>query len=65
MTRGLQESLLKEQALKLGKVAQPLRVALTGTSVSPPIDVSLELVGREATLRRIARARELAAGLAA
>lgn len=59
------EAVATALALKLGKVAQPLRVALTGTSVSPPIDVSLELVGREATLRRIARARELAAGLAA
>ncbi len=62
---GAVEAVATAQALKLGKVAQPLRVALTGTSVSPPIDVSLELVGREATLRRIARARELAAGLAA
>ncbi len=41
---------------KLGKVAQPLRVALTGTSVSPPIDVTLYLLGRERTLARIARA---------
>ncbi len=41
---------------KLGKVAQPLRVALTGTAVSPPIDVTLYLLGREKTLARIARA---------
>ncbi|GAB6067851.1 glutamate--tRNA ligase [Methylothermus subterraneus] len=41
---------------KLGKVAQPLRVALTGSSVSPPIDVTLYLLGREKTLARIARA---------
>jgi glutamyl-tRNA synthetase len=37
----------------LGKVAQPLRVAVTGTAVSPPIDATLELLGRERTLRRI------------
>jgi glutamyl-tRNA synthetase len=37
----------------LGKVAQPLRVAVTGTAVSPPIDVTLELLGRERTLARI------------
>jgi glutamyl-tRNA synthetase len=37
----------------LGKVAQPLRVAVTGTAVSPPIDVTAELLGRERTLARI------------
>ena len=37
----------------LGKVAQPLRVAVTGTAVSPPIDVTLELLGRARTLERI------------
>lgn len=41
---------------KLGKIAQPLRVALTGTSVSPPIDVTLYLLGREKTLTRMVRA---------
>lgn len=44
--------------LKLGKVAQPLRVAVTGGTVSPPIDVTLELLGRERTLQRIERALE-------
>ncbi len=42
--------------LKLGKVAQPLRVAITGRAASPGIDVTLHLVGREACLRRIDRA---------
>jgi glutamyl-tRNA synthetase len=37
----------------LGKVAQPLRVAVTGTAVSPPIDVTLELLGRTRALERI------------
>jgi glutamyl-tRNA synthetase len=37
----------------LGKIAQPLRVAVTGSSVSPPIDVTLALLGRERTLARI------------
>ncbi|WP_163142085.1 glutamate--tRNA ligase, partial [Arhodomonas sp. KWT] len=41
------------QELKLGKVAQPLRVAVSGGPVSPPIDETLALLGREATLRRI------------
>jgi glutamyl-tRNA synthetase len=37
----------------LGKVAQPLRVAVTGTAVSPPIDATLELLGRSRSLARI------------
>ncbi|EGW53732.1 glutamate--tRNA ligase [Candidatus Endoriftia persephonae] len=42
--------------VKMGKVAQPLRVALVGRAASPGIDVTLKLVGKEATLRRIDRA---------
>jgi glutamyl-tRNA synthetase len=42
--------------LKLGKVAQPLRVALTGQAASPGIGKTLVLVGRERTLARIDRA---------
>jgi glutamyl-tRNA synthetase len=41
--------------LKLGKVAQPLRVAVVGRAASPGIDITLYLVGREACLRRIDR----------
>jgi glutamyl-tRNA synthetase len=37
----------------LGKVAQPLRVAVTGGTVSPPIDLTLGLLGRDRTLARI------------
>ena len=39
--------------LKLGKVAQPLRVALSGGPVSPPIDETLQLLGKSVTLKRI------------
>lgn len=42
--------------LGLGKVAQPLRVAVCGTAVSPAIDVTLALLGREKTLQRLQRA---------
>jgi len=42
--------------LKLGKVAQPLRVAICGTGMSPSIDVTLSLLGREKTLQRIEKA---------
>jgi len=44
--------------LNLGKVAQPLRIALSGSSVSPAIDVTLFLLGKDKTLDRIARAIE-------
>jgi glutamyl-tRNA synthetase len=37
----------------LGKVAQPLRVAVTGGSVSPPIDATLALLGRSRSLARL------------
>jgi len=39
----------------MGKVAQPLRVAATGTTVSPGIGDTLELLGRDKTLARIER----------
>lgn len=39
--------------LKIGKVAQPLRVLMTGGTVSPPIDVTIELIGSERALNRI------------
>lgn len=42
--------------LKLAKVAQPLRVSLSGSAVSPPIDVTLHLLGREKVLERLQRA---------
>ena len=38
---------------KLGKIAQPLRVAVSGTAATPPIDITIELVGKERTLKRI------------
>ena len=46
----------EELEIGLGKIAQPLRVALTGTGVSPSIDKTLWLIGRERSLERISRA---------
>lgn len=43
------------RALGLGKVAQPLRVALSGGTVSPPIDATATLLGRETVLARLQR----------
>jgi glutamyl-tRNA synthetase len=39
--------------IKAGRVYQPVRVAITGTSVSPGIFESLAVLGREESLRRI------------
>lgn len=50
-----------ELSIGLGKVAQPVRVAVAGTSVSPPIDVTLEALGRATTLRRLDDALRFAA----
>lgn len=47
-----------ELDLKLGKVAQPLRVAVTGDSASPGIGETLFLVGKERALARLSRARD-------
>ncbi|MCB9783006.1 MAG: glutamate--tRNA ligase [Candidatus Omnitrophica bacterium] len=43
----------------MGKVAQPVRVAVTGTTVSPPINTTLQLLGKERTGARIREALEL------
>jgi len=40
----------------LGKVAQPLRVAVSGGAVSPPIDATIALLGRARTIERVDRA---------
>ena len=49
----------EQQAIKFGKIAQPLRVAVTGSAVSPSIDVTLELLGRDRAQSRLGRALEL------
>ncbi|NND65423.1 MAG: glutamate--tRNA ligase [Gammaproteobacteria bacterium] len=47
--------------LKLGKVAQPIRVAVSGGPISPPIDITLKLLGKEKTLARLDQALEFIA----
>jgi glutamyl-tRNA synthetase, bacterial family len=42
--------------VKMGEIAQPLRVAVSGTSVSPPIDLTLEILGQDKTVARIDQA---------
>ncbi|MFT3787714.1 MAG: glutamate--tRNA ligase [Tepidisphaeraceae bacterium] len=46
----------------LGKVAQPIRVAVSGTTVSPPIFDTLAFLGKERTLARIDRCISIAQG---
>ncbi|MBS3941171.1 MAG: glutamate--tRNA ligase, partial [Actinobacteria bacterium] len=46
-------ALPEELGIGFGKVAQPIRVAVTGSSVSPPLFESVELLGRERTLARL------------
>ena len=51
------ESLLRllaeEKQVGLGKVAQPVRVAICGSTISPPIFDSVSMLGKENTLVRI------------
>ena len=47
----------EERGLKLGKTQAPVRVATTGRTVGLPLFESLEVLGRERTLARLATAR--------
>ena len=53
LIHGAIHQLAEAHGLNLGKLAQPLRVLVTGKEVSPPIDQTLALLGRERTLRRL------------
>ncbi len=53
---GAIEALASELGVGLGKVAQPVRVAVSGGTVSPPIDTTLVLLGKERSLARLDRA---------
>lgn len=50
------EAVLAEKAMKLGNLAQPVRVALTGGTVSPGIFETIEALGKERTLKRLEKA---------
>ena len=53
----IQELAVSHAEGKMGKIAQPLRVAVAGRAVSPPIDGTLALLGKAETLARIRHAR--------
>ncbi|MBX3315477.1 MAG: glutamate--tRNA ligase [Phycisphaeraceae bacterium] len=44
-----------QTGLGMGKIAQPLRVAVTGAAVSPPLGATLAILGRDSSLARIRR----------
>ncbi len=50
------KDVLAETGLKMGQVAQPARIALTGTTSSPSIHQILSILGKERVLRRINKA---------
>jgi glutamyl-tRNA synthetase len=53
---GVAAAYLEEQEIKFKAIAQPIRVALTGRTVSPGLFETMEVLGREETLARIKRA---------
>ena len=61
-TAGIEEALkaalLEGLELKPRKAFGPLRVAVTGATVSPPLFESMELLGRDRSLARLAAARD-------
>ena len=56
---GAIDALANQKNLSLGKLAQPIRLAVTGSTVSPPIDATLSILGREESMRRIGSAIRL------
>lgn len=50
--------LAKRRDIGMGKVGQPLRIAITGTAMSPGIGDTLVLCGRERSLERIKKAAD-------
>ncbi|HWR59328.1 MAG TPA: glutamate--tRNA ligase, partial [Thermodesulfovibrionales bacterium] len=50
------KGIVEKHGVKLGNVAQPVRVAITGGTESPGIFEVLEIVGRDKSLRRLDRA---------
>lgn len=53
LERALKTALVDDLGLKPRKAFGPVRVAVTGSHISPPLYESLELLGREVTLRRL------------
>ena len=54
----LVQRLAETRGVALVKIAQPLRVALTGKTVSPPIDEVMEVLGKIEVIKRLHKAIE-------
>jgi glutamyl-tRNA synthetase len=54
--KGALETWTAARELKLGKTQAPIRVAITGRTVGPPLFESLEILGRDETVRRLTAA---------
>jgi glutamyl-tRNA synthetase len=52
----LVSALATSSGVSLGKLAQPIRLAVCGGTISPPIDATLAILGKAETLSRLARA---------
>jgi glutamyl-tRNA synthetase len=53
---GIISAFSASQGVSLGKLAQPIRLAVSGGTVSPPIDATLAILGKSESLSRLARA---------
>jgi len=47
------KSIMEKKGFKMGQVAQPVRVALTGRTVSPGIFEVIDILGKERVLQRL------------
>jgi glutamyl-tRNA synthetase len=59
LEKAFEETCRAQGDLKLGKLAQPVRVAVTGTGASPGIYETLEVIGRDRALARLRVATEM------
>lgn len=57
---GLLKRVVEERGVKLGDVAQPLRVAVAGGTISPAIHETLDVLGQAATVARVRRCLQTA-----
>jgi len=60
--KGALDQIGQTLGVKLGKAQAPVRVAVTGRTIGPPLFESMELLGRDETLRRLKLAQNRADG---
>ena len=59
---GLFKKLAADWEVGFGKIAQPLRVAVSGGTISPSITETLAMLGKDSTMVRMGRVMELREG---